>query len=202
MSPGRYAKSYGPASATGLTRLVPQLTGDGLMKRLSIWGNSTIDANGATSGNFDGPIPNGDSKAQITEEPQPIQPQATGGLWSSWFASSGGKVVEGTPKWYVDGLQTYKTTDKKLLKHLISLRVHLGTTSQAVWVHDFMWTEKGLETMATLLANLVGKGGKTRSLTEIEESNVLEIIKCINILVRSAPPEVSFCRIPNIWTLD
>ncbi|EEB91239.1 hypothetical protein MPER_10435, partial [Moniliophthora perniciosa FA553] len=185
ISPGRHAKTFGPASASSITRIVPQLTGgDGYMKRLSSWLPGTTSDGSPTSGNFEGTMANGDNKAYIAEEPQPIHPQATGGYWGSWFASSGGKNIDGSPKAYVDGLLTYKTTERKLTKHLISVRIQLAT-SNAAWVQEFAGPEKGLDTLGNLLASLVGKGGKRRSLTETETTNLSEIIKCIQQLVKN-----------------
>lgn len=203
-SPSRpaYAGSYGPSSGANLLpRLVPQLTGDaGLMKRFSMsWsGNaappvvSPSDPN-RSSGEF-GTSPLSRGQSQVEEEMQPLQPQTTGGLWSSWWASSGGEKrnsgqgervsKEVTAKWYVEGLRSGRTTDSKLVKHLISLRVHLST-AKLVWIQDFVGEEKGLDALGALLSGLVAKGGKHRTLSEIETSNLLEIIKCLRVLLNT-----------------
>jgi diaphanous 1 len=105
-------------------------------------------------------------EAKATEEPQPLQPQTTGGLWSSWWASSGGEktaskgqLKEGkSPKWYVDGIKG-KALDTKLVKHLISLRVHLST-ARVFWVGEFVGAEGGLGVLSAVLAGLVGESGK------------------------------------------
>lgn len=209
-----YAASYSPASAAALLpRLVPQLTGDsGLMRRFSIagWGAGSTappvvsTESNRSSGEFDNGGAKGKGKAQVEKlaedmQPiQPLQPQSTGGLWSSWWASSGGEKTGTTEKgskdttksasWYVDGIRTGKTTDMKLVKHLISLRVHLST-AKLLWIEEFVGDEKGLDALGTLLASLVGKGGKRRSLTEVETTILLEVIKCLRVLLNT---EVSF----------
>lgn len=196
-----YAASYGPSSASALLpRLVPQLTGDAsLLRRFSIvgWGGATtappiVSSNSSRlSGEFDSSS-SGRGKAQIekmVEEMQPMQPQTTGGLWSSWWTSSGGekpgaKEVRKSAKWYVDALQTGKSPDNKLVKHLISLRVHLSTANLA-WIQEFVGTEGGLDVLGALLAGLVGKGGKRRDLNGVETTVLLEIIKCFRVLLNT-----------------
>lgn len=190
-----YPATYGPSSAGNLLpRLVPQLTGDsGLMKRLSItgWGASSV----ASSSNRKGERPDPSSPstqasgAKATEEPQPLQPQTTGGLWSSWWVSSGGeknataqsKITEAkTPKWYVDGIKG-KALDTKLVKNLISLRVHLST-ARVFWVKEFVETEAGLDALSVILAGLVGRAGKRKHLSDMEGAVLLEIVKILRVL--------------------
>jgi diaphanous 1 len=202
-----YAASYGPSSAAALLpRLVPQLTGDaGLMRRFSMagWGAGSTappvisSEPDRSSGEFDSSA-YGKGKAQVekvAEEMQPILPQTTGGLWGSWWASSGGeKVIPGekagdkeaetSPRWYVDALRTGKSPDNKLVKHLISLRVHLST-AKLVWIEEFVAGERGIEALGALLAGLVGKGGKRRNLNELETSVLLEVIKCLRVLLNT-----------------
>jgi hypothetical protein len=81
----------------------------------------------------------------------------------------------------------------KLVKHLISLRVHLST-AKLVWIQQFVGEEKGLEVLGTLLAGLVGKGGKRRNLTDIETSNLLEIIKCLRVLLNTEVNCSPYCH--------
>lgn len=206
-TPG-YAASYGPSSAAALLpRLVPQLTGDALMRRFSItgWGAATpappvvASASADSSGEFDfgaGGTPQGKGQAQaekIVEEMQPLQPQSTGGLWSGWWASSGGdkpgsasggsKETVKSAKWYVDGLQTSKA-DIKLVKHLNSLWVHLSTT-KLLWIQEFVGPEHGLDALRTLLATFVAKGGKRRNLSEMETAALREVIKCLRVLLNT-----------------
>lgn len=216
------ASTYGPASATALLpRLVPQLTGDsGIMKRLSIagWaiGTSSPALNSAeldrNSGEFgtrrrDSTGPGTLSSNQAVEAASPvIQPQGTGGLWSSWWTSSGGekgaatKQMEKTAKWFADGIRNCKSSDAKLVKHLISLRVHVSTANLA-WIEDFVGTEKGMDALGKLLASLVGKGGKRKKLTSIEDTVLLEVIKCFRVLlnteVRQAPHGMLGLLIPS-----
>lgn len=193
--------TVGPASAAALLpRLVPQLTGDsGLMKRFSIasWGSAGSPTSSPDLASVDLSHRRRDSagstKSQIDGVAgSTLQPQTTGGLWSSWWASSGGeksavtgaKEIEKTPKWYVDGLRAGRATDMKLVKHLISLRVHLSTAS-LVWIEEFVGEEHGLDATGKLLGGLVSKGGKRRKLTDIEETVLLEIIKCLRVLLNT-----------------
>jgi hypothetical protein len=135
--------------------------------------------------------------AITTEEPQPLQPQTTGGLWSSWWVSSGGeknataqsKNTEEAkiPKWYVDKIKG-KTLDTKLVKTLISLRVHLST-ARVFWVKEFIETEAGLDALSSILAGLVGKAGKRKHLSDMEGAVLLEIIKILRVLSNT---EVSY----------
>lgn len=116
-----------------------------------------------------------------------MRSQSTGGLWSSWWASSGGENSSEktkTPKWYVDGIRNARGMDMKLVKHLISLRVHLST-AQLIWIEEFVRDEKGMDALGTLLASLVGKGGKRRTLTDSEESVLLELIKSLRVLLNT-----------------
>lgn len=191
-----HVQSYGPSSAAGIMpRIVPQLTGDGLMKRFSIWGAApaappVVSEESHTSGEFDKGRKGSIDK--IAEEPKPVLPQSTGGRWSSWWSLSSGdrggvgdsRAPENSPKWYVDGLKSWKTTDIKLLKHIISLRVHLRNASMA-WVEEFLSDEKGLDSLTVMLAGLVGKGGKRKNLTEIETNCLLEIVKCFKVFLNA-----------------
>ena len=189
-----HSATYGPSSAGNLLpRLVPQLTGDSFMRRLSItgWGGSSA----ASAPNRKGEKLDPSSQsvqvhgAKATEEPQPLQPQTTGGLWSSWWVSSGGEktATQGrnaretkTPKWYVDRIKG-KTHDTKLVKTLISLRVHLST-ARVFWVKEFVETEAGLDALSAILASLVGRAGKRKHLSDMEGAVLLEIIKILRVL--------------------
>ena len=195
--------TVGPASAAAiLPRLVPQITGDsGIMKRFSIaaWGpsapvapsppespRSSVDLGGRRR---DSMIPVKSLGDKVAETPTTLQPQTTGGLWSSWWSSSGGTVdkskeTEKTANWYASGIRNGRTTDTKLVKHLISLRVHLSTANLA-WVEDFVRTESGMVVLGDLLARLVSKGGKRKKLTEVEDTVLLELIKCLRALLNT-----------------
>ncbi|TFY78768.1 hypothetical protein EWM64_g5245 [Hericium alpestre] len=207
-----YSATFGPSSAsTILPRLTPQLTGDaGFMRRISIsgWGASNTAAPPIvsseptrTSGEFRTGTGNrkGTLKAQVEkaiEDAQPIQPQTTGGLWSSWWNSSGGERRSSltdkgqnskdakTPKSYADGIRGTKPTDMKLVKQLISLRVHLSTAALA-WIQEFVNAEKGVELLGNVLAALVGKGGKRKSLADVEAAVLLEVVKCFRVLLNT-----------------
>ncbi|KAI0776213.1 FH2-domain-containing protein [Trametes elegans] len=199
--------TYGPASAAAiLPRLVPQLTGDsGIMKRFSISGWSAVSP--TPTGPPDSPRSSVDlgsrrrdsmvsikSPTEKTPEPASIQPQSTGGLWSSWWMSSGGdkangdkvKEAEKTAGWYAAGIRNGRTTDTKLVKHLISLRVHLSTANLA-WVEEFVSAESGMNILSNLLVQLVSKGGKRKKLSEIEDTVLLETIKCLRALLNTEP---------------
>lgn len=206
-----YPVTYGPSSASNLLpRLVPQLTGDsGLIKRLSItgWGGaSATSPSPASVSNRKGETPEFScaSDAQPTEGLQPLQPQTTGGLWSSWWVSSGGEknaaaqskglVKEArTPKWYVDNIEG-KALNTKLVKQLISLRVHLST-ARVLWVEEFVENEAGLDALGTILAGLVGRAGKRKHLADIEGAVLLEVMKILRVLSNT---EVSWHSVYSI----
>lgn len=194
--------TIGPSgSGVILPRLVPQLTGNGLMNRLSVWGNSSSSTPPTPTAESDPPV-NTDTTAATDKpatvrdrksidgnnaDPQPLQPQTTGGLWSSWWTSSGGtvdKALKQTPKWYVDGLKGGRSVDMKLVKHLISLRVHLSTAS-LTWIEEFVHDKGGIEALSTLLAGLVSKSGKRKALTEVESTVLFELIKCLRVLLNT-----------------
>jgi hypothetical protein len=172
------------------------------MKRFSItgWGvaSPAISTDGShSSGGFytDG-MDRGKVQARgAAGETNAIQPQTTGGSsWSSWWASSGGdkgatsndkaqsRDMTKTARWYVEMLRT--ATDTKLVKHLISLRVHLST-AKLVWIEEFVDLEKGLNVLSDLLASLVGKGGKRKILSEVEATILLEVVKCLRVLLNT-----------------
>ncbi|KAJ3532310.1 hypothetical protein NM688_g7443 [Phlebia brevispora] len=191
------ASTYSPASASGiLPRVAPQLTGDsGILRRFSIvgWASSTSPASSPrASADLDA------AQQDAPSEPAPIQPQTTGGLWSSWWNSSGGEKgaasgeksqsseLSKSPQWYVDGIRRGKTSDIKLVKHLISLRVHLSTADLA-WIEDFVMSAKGMDSLGQLLSSLVAKDGKRKKLQNVEETVLLEVIKCIRVLLNTDP---------------
>lgn len=204
-----YSATYGPSSAGNiLPRLVPQLTGDsGLIRRLSIggWGATpaTPSSVSSSSRNGDRTVSNWTTvqEAKATEEPQPLQPQTTGGLWSSWWASSGGEKNAGrgqlkedkSPKWYVDSIKG-RALDTKLVKHLISLRVHLST-ARVFWVGEFVGVDGGLDVLSAVLASLVGRAGKRKHLSDIEGAVLLEVMKILRVLSNT---EVSNQPTPRI----
>ncbi len=208
------ASTFSPATSSGLIpRLVPQLTGDsGIMRRFSIvgWGS------GSSPGHSPRASADFDASAKPAEEvraesPTPIQPQSTGGLWSSWWSSSGGEKTFTadsspqeslkTPKWYVDNMRVGKPSDMKLVKHLISLRVHLSTADLA-WIESFVYESRGMDSLSALLAGLVGKGGKRKKLQNVEETVLLEAIKCIRVLLNTDVSAAMHChrRRTNIFT--
>lgn len=213
-SPQSGYQSYGPSSATALLpKLIPQLTGDnGLISRMSIvgWGSGsstspavvTYESNGS-NGEFSS---TGSPKAKVSkvaEEMQPLQSQSTGSLWSSWWTSAGGdksstisnkngnKEMTRSAKWYIDGLRIGKAPDMKLVTHLIALRVHLSTAKLA-FIQEFIGVEQGLASLGILLAGLVGKGGKRKTLSELEITVLLEILKCLRVLLNT---DVSVSRL-------
>lgn len=191
----------GPSGqGTVLPRLVPQLTGSGLMNRISVWGGSSSSVPPMPTQEFEPP---NSSDASLTNHkpatvggcksidgpdvdiPQ-LQPQTTGGLWSSWWTSSGGadRAQKQTPKWYVDGLRGGRSVDMKLVKHLISLRVHISTANLA-WIEEFVQERKGIDLLGSFLAGLVGESGKRKALSEIESTVLFEVIKCLRVLLNT-----------------
>jgi hypothetical protein len=85
-----------------------------------------------------------------------------------------------TPKWYVDNIKG-KVLDTKLVKHMISLRVHLST-ARVFWVKEFVETEAGLDALSAILAGLVGRAGKRKPLTDMESAVLLEVMKILRVL--------------------
>lgn len=200
------ASTYSPASGSDY-RIVSQLTGDsGIMKRFSIlgWGATTPPGHSPrTSVDVDAAARDGSTAPGKATDPAPVQAQTTGGLWSSWWSSSGGekgtvtgdkKEVSKTPRWYVDGIRSGKSTDIKLVKHLISLRVHLST-AELVWIEEFVMDCKGMDALSQVLSGLVAKGGKRKKLQNVEESVLLEVIKCIRVLLNTDVSMSSTMRI-------
>lgn len=198
-----FAASCGPSSSTALLpRLVPQLTGDeGLMRRISIFGwgfgSSAATSPAELPSLNDAPNSPGSLQTLVNNPPediQPLQPQTTGSSWGNWWISSGGEknipLEKGgldsakSAKWYIDTLRSGKAPDFKLVKHLITLRVHLSTANLA-FIRDFVRNEKGMDMLGKLLAGLVGKGGKRRRLTEIESTAFLEVFKCLRALLNT-----------------
>lgn len=197
-----YAASYGPSSGGGiLPRLVPQLTGDsGLLKRISImgWGSPSTQSSSDQSGHdgsvHDLPRSPPNSPARPSEELQPLMHQNTGSLWSGWWSSAGGEKLSPSDNsrsgelksatWYIDSLKSSKAYDIKLVKHLITLRVHLSTAKLA-FIQDFVCPQKGLDALGKLLAGLVGKAGKRKVLSEMENTVLLEVIKCFRVLLNT-----------------
>jgi diaphanous 1 len=205
---GSYPASYGSANAAAiLPRLVPQLTGDsGIMKRFSIasWTSASPQAGADQPGPsrrnsiLSSPEAKGDSSPTI-------QPQSTGGLWGSWWASSGGDDKSKEPnsvESYISRLRSARI-DMKLVKHLISLRVHLSTAN-LVWIEEFLAEGAGMEVMGQILTSLVSKGGKRRKLTDIESSVLLETVKCLRVLLNTEASIIiwriqrDYCY-PNPW---
>lgn len=194
--------SCGPSSGGGLLpRLVPQLTGDaGLLRRISIigWGTPPLQKTSQ-----DPASPTGTShdlsKSPVSRRSEEIiRPQTTGGTWGNWWTSTASSTPDSrrsgesmSTKWYIDGLKTNKVVDIKLVKHLIALRVHLSTAQLAL-IQDFVGDEKGLDVLGQLLAGLVGKGGK-KNLGEVENTVLLETIKCFRVLLNT---DVGFTPLP------
>lgn len=199
--------SYGPSGGL-LPRLVPQLTGDtGLLKRISIigWGSeppssSQRPTNSTGISHEPSGSPSRRSTSSTEEEAQIIRLQSTGGTWSSWWASTGTSASDSrrsgestSAKWYIDGLKTSKVADIKFVKHLIALRVHLST-AQLGFIQDFVGPQKGLISLGQLLAVLVRKGEKRKNLGEVENTVLLEIIKCLRVLLNTDVSAVYISR--------
>lgn len=158
------------------------------MKRLSVsWGGSS-DVSPSTPTT---PLANSIFKQEERPEPAPLQPQSTGSLWSSWWSSSGGEAStspksnakeEKSAGWYIECIRSRRTTDFKLVKHLISLRVHLSTAKLS-WVNGFLNENDGMELLGSLLSTLVAKGGKRKKLGDTEEMVLYEVLKCLRVLL-------------------
>jgi len=197
-SPQSTYSTFGTSSGGALIpRLVPQLTGDsGILKRFSMatWGASgaapsvtSPDLN-QSSGEFD--LGSGNSRAQVEKVAEvipPLQYQTTGTMFSRWWASSGEEKNTETEcamsvKRSVDGLRGMKA-DSKLVKYLITLRVHLST-AKLPWIEGFI-KEDGMNALGNILALLVGKGSKRSTLADMESTVLIEIIKCLRVLLNT-----------------
>ena len=117
-----------------------------------------------------------------------IQPQATGSMFSTWWAALGGDATRDnehsiSARAYVDGIRKSRNADSKLAKHLISLRVHLST-AKLPWIEAFI-AEEGIIVISGLLSSLVGKSGKRKVLTDTENSVLLEVIRSLRVLLNT-----------------
>ena len=193
--------------------LVPNLTGDSIIKRFSVssWASQspvqpstpTTPLSSSVSSLKDvlGKENTVRSGSPSRSEAKPLEPQSTGSLWNSWWSSSGSDSWvsslsksrstsypnakdTSSPEFYAEGLRSRRPTDMKLVKHLISLRVRLST-AKVSWVERFLEESKGMDALACLLAGLVGKGGKKRKLGETEESVTYEVVKCLRVLLNT-----------------
>ncbi len=187
--------TYGPTSGISLVaKLTPQLTGE-FTKRLSFWGGPATAIASNSSDSISAPDTEqkkADSMEKPPEDLQPIQPQTTGGLWSTWWSASAGstekaskrtsKELDRSPQAYVDEMKSLRTKDLKLTKSLIALRVQLAT-AKILWLQDFVGPCRGLVALDTILGALVGKGGKRKAFVEYESENLLEIVKCFRVLM-------------------
>ena len=135
------AASIGPLGAVAVSPLIPQLTGGGgIMKRLSMWGSPLSPTHTGEPKPLSVTSTDESKRRESTDKAsdsiEPLQPQSTGGLWSSRWASSGDNKSSNTKvnreptssaKWYVDGIRIGRPTDFRFVKHLILLRVQLST---------------------------------------------------------------------------
>ncbi|KAI0028371.1 hypothetical protein K488DRAFT_89818, partial [Vararia minispora EC-137] len=196
--------TFGPsARATVLPRLVPQLTGGDLMKRLSTWGASppADKAEFAARRRMSGQ--QHEQPVAPPETEPPLQAQTTGSRWAGWWYSSGGSgpsssssstastigraagkdAAAKTPASYVAQIRSARPVDARLVKHLISLRVHLSTAS-VPWLRDFIDDARGLSALGDLLASLVRR---PRRPTDMESSALLELVKSVRVLLNTEP---------------
>ena len=182
--------SLGPARASSiLPALMPQLTGEfGLMRRLSSsWNASPAVENIPVAPEPPDAINNG-------SEMSLVEPQTTGSLWSSWWSTSSDDAgpsqkpvpsrEEKTPSYYVEAIERSRSRNSKLMKLLISLRVHLST-AKLPWVVAFIEDDNGLDILGDLLKTIVGRGDKAKAATETEDGILLEIIKCFRVLLNT-----------------
>ena len=191
--------TYGPSNGGALLhRLVPQVSGDSsFLKRISVfptWGSTTsppppsVNPKGRSSGEFaTGPRFSVSSK-KVEDDAQPVQPQATGSMFSTWWAALGGEATTDnehstSARAYVDGIRKSRNADAKLAKHLISLRVHMST-AKLPWIETFI-AEEGIIAISGLLSSLVGKGGKRKALADHENNVLLEVIRSLRVLLNT-----------------
>ncbi|KAJ4496810.1 formin homology 2 domain-containing protein [Lentinula lateritia] len=190
-------QTFGPSSGGGLMpRLVPHLTGDSVMRRLSLtsWNNpseETADQSSVT----DSPHTQTATVIAPDPDPQPVASQSTGSLWSSLWILSGGdksdkyssdndKKKTKPAKWYVDQLKSGRLRGDRLQALVLGLRVQLSTVN-LVWIQEFIEVEKGMDQLDVLLVDLVGKGPKSKVLSETNASTLLETAKCFRALLNT-----------------
>ena len=191
--------TYGPSGGSGLVpRLVPQLSGDtSFFKRLSAfptWGSTTsppppgVNPKGRSGGQFATGPRFAVSSEKVEEDAQPVQQQATGSMFGTWWAALGGEAtIENehltSARTYVNGIRKSRNADSQLVKHLISLRVHLST-AKLPWIETFI-AEEGIIAISGLLSSLVGKGGKRKALSDSENGVLLEVIRSLRVLLNT-----------------
>ncbi|KIK96072.1 hypothetical protein PAXRUDRAFT_32637 [Paxillus rubicundulus Ve08.2h10] len=183
---------------TILPRLVPQLTGDsGIFKRISTfpaWYSSappplTLKDRDRPSGEFDTGrrLSSSSEKTEEASQPsQPSQPHTTGSMFSNWWAVLGGESTTEdatSVHSYIDGIRRARNADSKLVKRVISLRVHLSTAKLS-WIESFI-AQDGLTEIGNLLSSLVGKGERRKPLTDSENSVLLEVIRSLRVLLNT-----------------
>jgi len=187
-------KALTPGSTTSipsrLPRLLPQFSGDsGIFKRFSAfstWGSTCSPLPQPTG---DGKRFSGEFESGTSPELSALaQPQTTGGVFNSLWTILGGEPMTGTDndasaRAYVDGLRKARSLDAKLVNYLISLRVHLST-AKLEWIESFL-AEHGMTAITDLLSSLTGKPGKRRVLTDGEGSVLLELIRCLRVLLNT-----------------
>jgi diaphanous 1 len=62
--------------------------------------------------------------------------------------------------------------------------VHLSTAKLA-WIERFVDEQNGMDVLGNLLSGLVGKGGKRRKLTDTEDTVLLEVVRCLRVLLNT-----------------
>ncbi|KAF8443028.1 hypothetical protein L210DRAFT_3153707 [Boletus edulis BED1] len=205
--------TYGPSTGSALLpQFVPQLSGDsGFFKRFSAfptWSSTTsppslsVSTKGRSSGEF-ATGPRFSASSDKVEDDKHVQPQATGSMFSTWWAALGGETAidnehPTSARAYVDGIRRSRNADTKLAKHLISLRVHLST-AKIPWIETFI-AEEGIIAISGLLSSLVGKGGKRKALTDSENSVLLEVIRSLRVLLNTEPGFDAVLLSPTIVT--
>ncbi|KAF8440770.1 armadillo-type protein, partial [Boletus edulis BED1] len=171
--------TYGPSSGSALLpQFVPQLSGDsGFFKRFSAfptWSSTTsppslsVNTKGRSSGEF-ATGPRFSASSDKAEDAKPVHPQATGSIFSTWWAALGGETATGnehstSARAYVDGIHRSWIADTKLANTL---------------------SRCGIIAISGLLSSLVGKGGKRKALTDSENSVLLEVIRSLRVLLNT-----------------
>lgn len=64
--------------------------------------------------------------------------------------------------------------------------MHLST-AKLTWIQNFVGTSAGMEALGTLLSALLARIGKRKKLSETESMVMLEIIKCLRVLLNTEP---------------
>ncbi|KAJ3859957.1 hypothetical protein EV359DRAFT_75418 [Lentinula novae-zelandiae] len=148
-------QTFGPSSGGGLMPLMRRLS-------LTSWNNPS---------------------EETADQTTPVASQSTGNK-SDKYSSDNDKKKTKPARWYVDQLKSGRLRGDRLQALVLGLRVQLSTVN-LVWIQEFIEVEKGMDQLDVLLVDLVGKGPKSKVLSETNASTLLETAKCFRALLNT-----------------